>query len=228
MSLRPLSIAMLSVSAVLVLGASALIAFRPAGTLQSEGTADVRHPVTAEMKLDAESRRGEKAPDFTLPDQDGRKVSLAGLLKEGPQVLVMTKDGCPCSLESQPYFNALATAYAGRAGFIGLIDADLPIAQLYRQANLVPYPLLSETKETAFRAYRAEQSVYVFLIGRDGRIRHVWPGYSRAMLQELDQAIAEEAGGAPLGESFEGATEKMTSGCYFFEEDPAMTPSQAG
>jgi hypothetical protein len=31
-------------------------------------------------------RPGQKAPDFTLPDQDGKLVSLAGLLKPGAGV----------------------------------------------------------------------------------------------------------------------------------------------
>lgn len=30
---------------------------------------------------------GDKAPDFTLPDTDGKPVSLSGLLKQGPVIL---------------------------------------------------------------------------------------------------------------------------------------------
>jgi peroxiredoxin Q/BCP len=30
---------------------------------------------------------GDKAPDFTLPDTEGRPVSLAGLLARGPVIL---------------------------------------------------------------------------------------------------------------------------------------------
>jgi len=30
---------------------------------------------------------GDKAPDFTLPDTEGRPVSLSDLLKEGPVIL---------------------------------------------------------------------------------------------------------------------------------------------
>ena len=32
-------------------------------------------------------RDGEKAPDFTLPDQDGNDVNLYDLLKDGPVVV---------------------------------------------------------------------------------------------------------------------------------------------
>ena len=30
---------------------------------------------------------GDKAPDFTLPDTDGKPVSLSGLLADGPVIL---------------------------------------------------------------------------------------------------------------------------------------------
>ncbi|NUT53196.1 MAG: redoxin domain-containing protein, partial [Saccharothrix sp.] len=32
-------------------------------------------------------KAGDQAPDFTLPDQDGRPRSLSGLLADGPVVL---------------------------------------------------------------------------------------------------------------------------------------------
>jgi AhpC/TSA family protein len=43
--------------------------------------------VRASGILDRVVKVGERAPDFTLPDQSGRPVSLAGLLARGPVVL---------------------------------------------------------------------------------------------------------------------------------------------
>lgn len=34
---------------------------------------------------------GEKAPDFTLKDQNGEERSLSGLLEDGPVALVFTR-----------------------------------------------------------------------------------------------------------------------------------------
>ncbi|MCU1460682.1 MAG: hypothetical protein JWO37_757 [Acidimicrobiales bacterium] len=34
---------------------------------------------------------GAKAPDFSLPDRDGLMVSLAGLIADGPLVLVFLR-----------------------------------------------------------------------------------------------------------------------------------------
>src|SRR5438067_12474656 len=39
---------------------------------------------------------GDRAPDFTLPDQLGREVSLAGELEQGPVVLIFYRgEWCP-------------------------------------------------------------------------------------------------------------------------------------
>jgi thioredoxin-dependent peroxiredoxin len=41
-------------------------------------------------------KAGDKAPDFTLPDTDGKPISLSKLLSEGPVVLAFyVKAGTP-------------------------------------------------------------------------------------------------------------------------------------
>jgi peroxiredoxin len=52
---------------------------------------------------------GDKAPDFTLNDQLGREVSLAGELEQGPVVLIFYRG------EWCPYCNALLRTYGLRA-----------------------------------------------------------------------------------------------------------------
>ena len=52
---------------------------------------------------------GDRAPDFTLPDQLGNRVSLAGELEQGPVVLIFYR-GAWC-----PYCNAMLRTYGLRA-----------------------------------------------------------------------------------------------------------------
>src|SRR5712691_1886955 len=52
---------------------------------------------------------GDRAPDFTLPDQLGRQVSLAGELQQGPVVLIFYRG------EWCPYYNAMLRTYGLRA-----------------------------------------------------------------------------------------------------------------
>jgi peroxiredoxin len=53
---------------------------------------------------------GERAPDFTLRDQIGRQVSLAGELAHGPVVLIFYRG------EWCPYCNIMLRTYGRRAG----------------------------------------------------------------------------------------------------------------
>jgi peroxiredoxin len=52
---------------------------------------------------------GDRAPDFTLPDQLGRQVSLAGELEQGPVVLIFYRG------EWCPYCNTMLRTYGLRA-----------------------------------------------------------------------------------------------------------------
>lgn len=181
-----------------------------------------RHPVTQAMWDRAMAQGGVDASDFRLTTSEGESFHLFDQLDKTPVVLIATKDGCPCSIESQPFFNELSKAYQGKALFVGLLDADIPVAQLYKRGHEAPYPIISATLKEPFLAYRFKQSVTVALIGQNRKIRKVWPGYSASMLQEVNEALAEETQTQPKRVNFKDAPKEMTSGCYFFEEDPVM------
>lgn len=176
-----------------------------------------RHPITDEMKEDAIERRDKEAKDFTLPYHRGGEMTLSKLVEKTPVVVIMTKDGCPCSIESQPYFNAISTAFKDKVQFIGIIDADLKIAEDYEYDFNVPYPILSSPDEKFFKSWESKQSVYTFLISKDRVVKHVWPGYSETSLHELVAAASKEAGVQAPELEFEHASEEMTSGCFFFK-----------
>jgi peroxiredoxin Q/BCP len=44
-------------------------------------------PLLAMLLGSASIKVGDRAPDFTLPDTEGRKVTLSRLLKQGPVIL---------------------------------------------------------------------------------------------------------------------------------------------
>lgn len=212
-------------ASVLIIGAAGfLVAAKPAGTITTTtpGLAlGPRHPVTPEMEVEAGGKAGNRAPDFSLPDQDGKLWTLKELTKNGPVVLIMTMDGCPCSKESQPYFNKIARALKGKVSFAGIYNEDQSTAKLYGNVGSldVPYPLLCETSEKTYKAYDAEQSVYTYLIRQDGIIEKVWPGYSVAMLIELNHLAAKLAKVDDPKIDFSEAPTEMNSGCYFFQPE---------
>lgn len=176
-----------------------------------------RHPVTKEMEVNAESFVGKKGPEFSLVDSEGIETTADSLIGGQPSVLVMTKDGCPCSIESQPYWTSMSLYYGPTVKFLGIIDVDSKGGKKFKTDFMVPYPILSSTDDKVFRAFGAKQSVYVYLFDRDGVIQKVWPGYSRAMLTELNKLLSEMTGKESEPTDYKMVPEKMTSGCFFFQ-----------
>jgi peroxiredoxin len=175
-----------------------------------------RHPVTEQMEVDAKSFLGKDMPEFELKNERGELMKSADFVGEKPAVLIMTKDGCPCSIESQPYWTSMAKHYRESAKFFAMIDTKPAGGLNFKDDFGVPYPILSSETDQVFRQFGAKQSVYIYLMNRDGKVEAVWPGYSRSMLQELNKRLSELTGTEAQQTDFGIAPEEMTSGCYFF------------
>lgn len=173
-----------------------------------------RHPVTAAMVSATAACEGKPAPLFEARTWDGRPLRLRDLLGK-PVVLIAVKDGCPCSYESQPYFNQLAHGYEERAVFLGAIQGDAALAKKWMSDLEVPYEVAPDPDKKLLKAYRAPRSVYVTLIGKDGIVLRMWPGWSKAMLEEMNRLIAAETGATPVNLNLAGAPIKPNSGCEF-------------
>jgi thioredoxin-dependent peroxiredoxin len=184
-----------------------------------------RHPVTKEMIVKAEDFVGHEVPVFELPDTDGKLVKSSEMIGHKPAVLVMTKDGCPCSIESQGFWTNLAMYYGDSVQFFGIIDVDSAGGRKFKTDFSVPYPILSSETEKVFRSFGAKQSVYTYVVGADGIVKKTWPGYNLASLKELNKLLSEMTGKEALPTDWDMAPETMTSGCFFFKpigtEEPA-------
>jgi peroxiredoxin Q/BCP len=104
------------------------------------------------MKTIAE---GSTAPDFELPDQDGKPVSLGGLLLDGPVVLffypIAMTGGCT---REACHFRDLAAEFA-EVGAQRLGISTDPVAKQRQFADLhsFDYPLVSDETGEVARAY---------------------------------------------------------------------------
>ena len=174
-----------------------------------------KHPVTEPMWAKSRALAKNAAPNFTLETPNGKAIELMAACQDRPVVLVFTKDGCPCSIEAQAFFNQLSTGYEKAVQFYGVIDGASHVASKYRDDLKVPYDMLLEPNGRVFKAYKANQSTYTTLVGKGGQILKQWPGYSRAMLVELDEMLAKETGRPAARIDTTMAPEKMNSGCAF-------------
>lgn len=100
-------------------------------------------------------RLGEKAPDFTLKDQNGKEVNLYQLLKQGPVVINWYRGGwCPyCNLELKGLVDKAAEINQLGATLIA-ISPELPDKSLTTiEKNNIPFTVLSDTDNKVARAY---------------------------------------------------------------------------
>lgn len=122
---------------------------------------------------------GDTAPDFTLPDQDGQPVHLAGLLTNGPVLLYFyPADFTPVCTKEACAFGALEPELS-RAGvtILGVSPQDGETHTRFRERYSLPFPLLADPDKQVVKAYDCNGllgfgvSRVTYLIGRDGRIQ---------------------------------------------------------
>lgn len=174
-----------------------------------------RHPIDEDMLAKAESVVGLQISDHELIDENGGASSIFTLAADRPVLIIATKDGCPCTIESQPYFTELAKSYGEAVAFIGLTDTATDVAKQYRIDFNIPYDIVTVTEGSIFHTLQIKQSVYVTLLDSQGKVLAQWPGYSADMLMQLDEALAEASGIEVSQLDVEMAPSKMTSGCYY-------------
>ena len=121
------------------------------------------------------------APDFTLPDLDGRPVTLGPFLGKKPVLLVFWATWCPECKAAIPEINAMATGpLAEKLRIFGIAFRE-PREKVARavKSRGIRYPVLLDGKGKVARAYGVVGIPTYVLIGSDGVIvykSHALPG----------------------------------------------------
>ena len=145
-------------------------------------------------------RPGDTAPDFTLPDQAGKDVSLAGF--KGRRVVVLyfyPKDDTPgCTKEACTFRDAYEDLKDAGAEVIG-VSSDSPDShRRFAARHRLPFTLLSDKGGALRKAYGVPATLgllpgrVTFVIDRDGIVRHVFDSQLDATrhVREAKEAIA--------------------------------------
>ncbi len=101
---------------------------------------------------------GTTAPDFSLPDADGRPVSLSERLAAGPMVLSFYRGAwCPvCNTEMQALQQALPQIEAAGARLLAISPQAPDASQAFVQKLDVGFDVLSDLDQDVIRAYRLQ------------------------------------------------------------------------
>jgi hypothetical protein len=148
-------------------------------------------------------------------DQDGRGLGWDELSGGRPVVLVFLKEGCPCNLDFEPYFQRVERLYRGAVRFAAVIDAGPTAAHRYARLQQVPYPVLADPGRDIIRRCHAENGGYAVLLSADGVIDGAWPGCSPDTLRALGRRIARLAGLEERSLDVAGMSDALLTGCPF-------------
>ena len=131
---------------------------------------------------------GTKAPDFTLPDQDGNPVSLSDFRGKTVVLYFYPRDNTPgCSRQASAFAQAFADFQALDAVVLGVSKDSTASHQKFAAKYDLPFRLLSDPELTTLQAYGVwqEKKPYgktpmgvvrpTYVTDGDGIIRHAMP-----------------------------------------------------
>lgn len=149
-----------------------------------------RHPVTQSMREQSKGMTKRRLAPFEYPDHAGKLTKF----EKGPAVILTMLHDCPCTMEAQPIFNDLYAAFGSKVPFYGLCKDKPAEVKRFIELFKVQFPVLIDAQKKTLKELEATRSVYIALIGKDGDIEKVWPGYDRMMIADLATRLSNLSG----------------------------------
>ena len=148
----------------------------------------------------------DKAPEFTLQDENGKEISLKGLRGKTVVLYFYPRADTPgCTIEACEFRDTYKQMQKTGAVLLG-ISPDTPQAQKKFQDKFsLPFTLLADADKKVAVAYDVlkEKNMYgkkvmgvartTFIIGPEGKIRHIFrqvkpEGHAEEVLEYLKEA----------------------------------------
>ena len=136
---------------------------------------------------------GETAPDFTLPDQDGKPITLSALRGRVVVLYFYPRDFTSgCTKEACHFRDAYEDFTEAGAEVVGVSADSQESHRRFRDAYLLPFSLLSDEKGEVKKLYGVSGHLLpgrvTFVIGKDGVVRHVFSSQTD-MKAHVDEAL---------------------------------------
>lgn len=128
---------------------------------------------------------GQPAPDFTLPSQDGSRVSLHDFRGKWVVLYFYPKDGTTgCTIEAHNFQRDLPRYERQRAVIVGVSVDSTGRHQEFCAKQGLTFKLLADTEKVVSRRYGSLTSLLgykisarnTFLVDPEGQIARVWTG----------------------------------------------------
>jgi thioredoxin-dependent peroxiredoxin len=136
---------------------------------------------------------GDVAPDFTLPDQDGKPLTLSSLKGKVVVLYFYPKDFTSgCTKEACFFRDAFEDFTEAGAEVIGVSGDSVESHRKFRDAYLLPFSLLSDVKDEVKKMYGVTGHLLpgrvTFVIDKTGVVRHVFSSQID-MKAHVDEAL---------------------------------------
>jgi peroxiredoxin len=121
---------------------------------------------------------GDKAPEFTLKNVDGRMISLSDYDEQKGVILIFTCNHCPYSVAYEDRINALDKKYAPMGFPVVAINPNDPKVQPEDSFDLMikrsqekdfTFPYLFDKGQKVYPEYGATRTPHVFLLENSGK-----------------------------------------------------------
>jgi peroxiredoxin Q/BCP len=127
---------------------------------------------------------GDRAPDFTLPDTDGKPVTLSSLLTKGPVILAFyPKAFTPgCTQQNQNFRDHFGEVTAKGAQVVGISVDGVDTQRKFKEKYRLPFPLLSDEGGNVSAQYSGKMPLVGFakraniVVGQDGLVKAIIEG----------------------------------------------------
>jgi peroxiredoxin Q/BCP len=136
----------------------------------------------------ADLKVGQKAPPFTLLDDNGQKVSLSDFKGEKVVLYFYPKDDTPgCTKEACAFRDGIDDLRESGAVVLGVSADSVESHKKFSTKYDLNFPLLSDVDKKVLRAYGVwkEKSLYgrkfmgiertTYVIDEEGKIAHIFP-----------------------------------------------------
>ena len=140
-------------------------------------------------QLKLELNPGDKAPEFTALTQEGKAVFLTDFRGKHVVLYFYPRDDTPgCTKEACGFRDAFAEFQKKGAVILGVSTDPVKAHAKFATKYKLPFTLLADEEKKIVQAYgvwaekrfmgRKYQGTHrvTFLIGPDGKIKHIWPG----------------------------------------------------
>jgi peroxiredoxin Q/BCP len=123
-------------------------------------------------------KHGTQAPEFNLEDQDGKRHTLASLLRAGPLILYFyPADFTPgCTKEACSFRDLQKDLVAANLRVVGVSPQDAESHRKFAAKHGLNFPLLADPEKQAVKAYDVDGPLGfgvrrgTYLIGPDGKV----------------------------------------------------------